>query len=149
MLGQRYSQPTPTSLGQGVYACLRVTCHLHFWHKDRGLLRATAVTRRWSRHRIRVSTQNSGEKKIPPPLLPGFDFATFRSRESSAATNKLKGTSLPAQPSIFSTRPASRCTQDTRQKQGEDGGERGGERREGVRRGERLKWRGPPYCCRH
>ena len=26
-----------------VYACLAVTCHLHFWQNDRGLLRATAV----------------------------------------------------------------------------------------------------------
>ena len=25
-----------------VYACLAVTCHLHFWQNDRGLLRATA-----------------------------------------------------------------------------------------------------------
>ena len=28
-----------------MYACLAVTCHLHFWQNDRGLLRATAVTR--------------------------------------------------------------------------------------------------------
>ena len=28
-----------------VYACLAVTCHLRFWQNDRGLLRATAVTR--------------------------------------------------------------------------------------------------------
>ena len=28
-----------------VYACLAVTCHLHFWQNDRDLLRATAVTR--------------------------------------------------------------------------------------------------------
>ena len=27
-----------------VYACLAVTCHLHFWQNDRGLLHATAVT---------------------------------------------------------------------------------------------------------
>ena len=27
-----------------VYACLVVTCHLHFWQNDRGLLHATAVT---------------------------------------------------------------------------------------------------------
>ena len=26
-----------------VYACLAVTCHLHFWQNDRGLLRATAT----------------------------------------------------------------------------------------------------------
>ena len=28
-----------------VYACLAVTCHLHFWQNGRDLLRATAVTR--------------------------------------------------------------------------------------------------------
>ena len=26
------------------YACLAVTCHLHFWQNDRDLLRATAAT---------------------------------------------------------------------------------------------------------
>ena len=31
-----------------VYACLAVTCHLHFWQNDRDLLRATAVTRGWN-----------------------------------------------------------------------------------------------------
>ena len=44
--------------GSRVYACLGVTCHLHFWQNDRGLLRATAVTRERTGHRIRVSTQN-------------------------------------------------------------------------------------------
>ena len=28
-----------------VHTCLAVTCHLHFWQNDRGLLRATVVTR--------------------------------------------------------------------------------------------------------
>ena len=54
MPGQRHSQPTLTSMGQG---CRRVTCHLHFWINDRGLLRATVVTRAWNGHRMRVSTQ--------------------------------------------------------------------------------------------
>ena len=40
-----------------MYACLGVTCHLHFWQNDRGLLRATAVTRGWKGHRIRISTE--------------------------------------------------------------------------------------------
>ena len=30
--------------GSKVYACLGVSCHLHFWQNDQGLLRATAVT---------------------------------------------------------------------------------------------------------
>ena len=34
-----------------VYACLAVTCHLHFWQNERDLLRATAVTRGWNGYR--------------------------------------------------------------------------------------------------
>ena len=34
-------------VGSRVYECLGVTCHLHFWQNDRGLLHATAVTRGW------------------------------------------------------------------------------------------------------
>ena len=41
-----------------VYAC-RWQVHLHFWENDRGILRATAVTRGWNGHRIRVSSQSS------------------------------------------------------------------------------------------
>ena len=41
-----------------VYACLTVTCHLHFWQNDRDLLLATAVTRGWNGYRIRVSTDS-------------------------------------------------------------------------------------------
>ena len=39
-----------------VSACLAVTCHLRLWQNDRGLLRATAVTRGWTE--IRVSTES-------------------------------------------------------------------------------------------
>ena len=66
--------------GSRVYACLGVTCHLHSLQTDRGLLRATAVTRGWKGHWIRVSTQLTLEKKIISPLLSGFELATFRSR---------------------------------------------------------------------
>ena len=31
-----------------MYACLAVTCHLHFWQNDRDLLRATVVTWGWN-----------------------------------------------------------------------------------------------------
>ena len=55
---QRHSQPTPICVGSSVYACSGVTCHLHFWQNDWGLLRATAVTRGWNRHQIRASTQS-------------------------------------------------------------------------------------------
>ena len=67
-------------VGSRVYACLDVNCHMHFWQNDRGLLRATAVkvverTPSKSQH-----TKLTLAKKILPPLLPGFELATFRSR---------------------------------------------------------------------
>ena len=64
-----------------VYACLAVTCHLHFWQNDRGLLRATAVTRGWNGYRNKSQHRKfTMEKKILPPLLQGFEPATFWSR---------------------------------------------------------------------
>ena len=64
-----------------VYACLAVTCHLHFWQNDRDLLRATAVTRGWNGYRNKSQHRKSTlEKKIPPPLQQGFEPATFQSR---------------------------------------------------------------------
>ena len=82
MPGQRHSQPTPTSLSQRcMHACLGVTCHLHFWQNDRSLLRATAVTLGVERTPNKSQhTKLTLEKKILPPLLPGFELATFRSR---------------------------------------------------------------------
>ena len=41
-----------------VYACLAVTCHLHFWQNDRDFLRATVVTRGGTDTEIRVSTES-------------------------------------------------------------------------------------------
>ena len=64
-----------------VYACLAVTCHLHFWQNDRDLLRATAVTRGWNGYRNKSQHRKlTLEKKILPPLLRGFELATFQSR---------------------------------------------------------------------
>ena len=64
-----------------VYACLAITCHLHFWQNDRGLLRATAVTRGWNGYRNKSQHRKlTLEKKILPPLQQGFEPATFRSR---------------------------------------------------------------------
>ena len=57
------------SLGQRVYACWGLTCHLLFWQNDWGLLHATAVKRSWSGHQIRVSAQvSSGEENSPAAL---------------------------------------------------------------------------------
>ena len=64
-----------------VYACLAVTCHLRFWQNDRGLLRATVVTRGWNGYRNKSQHRKlTLEKKILPPLQQGFEPATFRSR---------------------------------------------------------------------
>ena len=64
-----------------VYACLAVTCHLRFWQDDRGLLRATVVTRGWNGYRNKSQPRKlTLEKKILPPLQQGFEPATFRSR---------------------------------------------------------------------
>ena len=64
-----------------VYACLAVTWHLHFWQNDRDLLRATAVTRGWNGYRNKSQHRKlTLEKKILPPLLQGFEPATFQSR---------------------------------------------------------------------
>ena len=64
-----------------VYACLAVTCHLHFWQNDRDFLRATVVTRGcngyWNKSQHRKSTL---EKKILPPFQQGFEPTTFQSR---------------------------------------------------------------------
>ena len=64
-----------------VYACLAVTCHLHLWQTDRGLLRATTVTRGWNGCRNKSQHRKlTLEKKIFPPLQQGFEPATFQSR---------------------------------------------------------------------
>ena len=64
-----------------MHACLDVTYHLHFWQNDRDLLRATAVTRGWNGHRNKSQHRKlTIEKKILPPLLQGFEPATFQSR---------------------------------------------------------------------
>ena len=55
-----------------VYVCLAVTCHLHFWQNDRGLLRATAVTQGWNWYRDKSQPRKlTMKKKILWPLLQG------------------------------------------------------------------------------
>ena len=64
-----------------VYACLAVTCHLHFWQNDRDFLRATVVTRGWNGYRNKSQHRKSTlEKKILPPFQQGFEPETFQSR---------------------------------------------------------------------
>ena len=52
-----------------VYACLAVTCHLHFWQNDRDLLHATAVTRGWNGYR-NESAQKADPGKENSPATP-------------------------------------------------------------------------------
>ena len=64
-----------------VYACLAVTCHLHFWQNDRDFLRATVVTRGWNGYRNKSQHRKlTLEKKILPLFQQGFEPATFQSR---------------------------------------------------------------------
>ena len=64
-----------------VYACLAVTCHLHFWQNDRDFLRATVVTQGWNGYRNKSQHRKSTlEKKILPPFQQGFEPVTFQSR---------------------------------------------------------------------
>ena len=58
-----------------VYACLAVTCHLHFWQNDRDFLRATVVTRGWNGYRNKSQHRKSTlEKKILPPFQQRFEL---------------------------------------------------------------------------
>ena len=88
MSGQRGSQPTPTSLGQ---RRVRVRCHLPpalLEKNDRGLLRATAVTRGWNGHWIRASTQSwLWRRKFSGPSCQDSNSQPF-DHESSTLTNK-------------------------------------------------------------
>ena len=105
MPGQRHSQPTPTSLKSRVYACLGVTCHLHFWLNDRGLLRATAVTRGVERTLNKSQhTKLTLEKKIFPLLLPGFKLKLF-DHKSGTLTSKLS--QLPSYFHVIDPQPRS------------------------------------------
>ena len=72
-----------------MYLYWGVTCHLHFWQNDRGLLRATAVTRGWNGHRIRVCTQSwLWRWKFSRCFCRDSNSQPF-DHESGALTNKL------------------------------------------------------------
>ena len=49
-----------------MHAYLGVTCHLHFWLNDRGLLRATTVTRG------ETDTDQESAQKLTPDIPPGI-----------------------------------------------------------------------------
>ena len=90
---RQHSQPAQTSLGQGCMHVLGVTCHLHFWENDWGLLRATAVmqgggtdTEQESAHKV-----NSGEENSP---------ASIRTRNLSITTPVLTKKLFRLHPSL-------------------------------------------------
>ena len=107
MPGQRQSAYSDF-VGSRMYACLGVTCHLHFWQNDRGLLLADAVTRGWNGHRIRVSTQSwLLRRKFSCRSCWDLNSQPFN-HKSSALTNKqtqlpgiLYGTDLIAKFVVF------------------------------------------------
>ena len=72
-----------------VYACLAVTCHLHFWQNDRDLLRATVVTRGWNGYRNKSQHRKSTlEKKISRRFSRDSNPRPF-THESGALTTEL------------------------------------------------------------
>ena len=79
-----------------VYACLAVTCHLHFWQNDRDLLRATVVTRGWNGYRNKSQHRKFGtfDPTTRLILLPGGEIspavpAGIRTRDLSITSPAL------------------------------------------------------------
>ena len=68
-----------------MYACLGVTCHLHVWQNDQGLLCATAIkwgveqTPNKSQHTVDSGQENSPitSARIPTLNLFNYEFGTL------------------------------------------------------------------------
>ena len=86
-----------------VHACLAVTCHLHFWQNDRGLLRATAVTRGWNGYRNK-SQHRPWRRKFPDRSCRDSNPQPF-DHESCALTTELSP--LPKVSNLYVLRPGS------------------------------------------
>ena len=71
-----------------VYACLAVTCHLHFWQNDRDLLRATAVTRGWNGYRKKSTESRPWRRKFSRRSSRDSNPRPF-SHESGVLTTEL------------------------------------------------------------
>ena len=71
-----------------VYACLAVTCHLRFWQNDRGLLRATAVTRGWNGYRNKSTESWPWRRKLSRRSSRDSNPRPF-DHESGALTTEL------------------------------------------------------------
>ena len=68
-----------------MHACLAVTCHLHFWQNDQGLLHATAVTRGVERIPKLESAQKVDPGEENSPAAP----AGIRTRDLSITSPAL------------------------------------------------------------
>ena len=126
-----------------MYACLAVTCHLHFWQNDRDFLRATVVTRGWNGYRNKSQHRKSTlEKKILPPFQQGFEPATFQSR--------VRRSNHWAIPAPRDQRFLSWCLTSTEARWPIRDGDRVGRGRESERldRGNRPKKTGETVDCR-
>ena len=79
-----------------VYACLAVTCHLHFWQNDRDFLRATVVTRGWNGYRNKSQHRKSdpGEEKFSRRSSRDSNPRPFN-HESGALTTELSPPPTP------------------------------------------------------
>ena len=77
-----------------VYACLAVTCHLHFWQNDRGLLHATGVTRGWNRYQNKSQHRKLTLGEENSPAAP----AGIRTRDLSITSPALQPRSYPRSP---------------------------------------------------
>ena len=75
-----------------VYACLAVTCHLHFWQNYRDLLCATAVTRGWNGYRNKSTESRSWRRKFSRRSSRDSNPGPFN-HESGALTTKQPPTS--------------------------------------------------------
>ena len=72
-----------------VYACLTVTCHLHFWQNDQDLLHATVVTWGWNRYRNKSQHRKSTRRrKFSQRSCRDLNKRHFN-QESSALTTEL------------------------------------------------------------
>ena len=80
-----------------VYACLAVTCHLHFWQNDRDFLRATVVTRGWNGYRNKSQHRKSTPGEEHSPAVP----AGIRTRDLSITSPAALTTELsPLEPRV-------------------------------------------------
>ena len=73
---------------KATYACLAVTCHLHFCQNDRDLLRASAVTLGWNGYRNKSTESQPRIRKKILPHLQDLNLRPF-SHKSGALTTEL------------------------------------------------------------